>query len=52
MIFPALNFVQNSCEEQSREGRGYTVEQPYGSAMMDEGLRLHRIPDCKKETTS
>ena len=46
---PALNFVQNSCEEQSREGRGYTVEQPYGSAMMDEGLRLDRIPDCKKK---
>ena len=46
---PALKFVQNSCEEQSREGRGYTVEQPYGSAMMDEGLRLDRIPDCKKK---
>eukprot|EP00435_Cladocopium_sp_Y103_P000209 s1993_g1.t1 len=46
---PALNFVQNSCEEQSREGRGFTVEQPYGSAMMDEGLHLDRIPDCKKK---
>ena len=46
---PALKFVQNSCEEQSREGRGYTVEQPYGSAMMDEGLRLDRVPDCKKK---
>ena len=46
---PALKFVQDSSEEQSRYGRGFTVEQPLGSAMWEEGLHLSRIPDCRKK---
>ena len=46
---PALLWVQQSCEEQSRHGRGYSVEQPLGSAMWnpttESPLRLEKIPD-------
>ena len=41
--------VQEAAEDQSRGGRGYNVEQPYGSAMWKEDdqcpLRLSSIPD-------
>ena len=45
----ALMTVQEAAEEQSRGGRGYNVEHPYGSAMWKEDdqcpLRLSSIPD-------
>ena len=40
---PGLNFTQNSCEKQSKHGRGFVVEQPYGSAMWTDGLQLENI---------
>ena len=44
---PALSWIQSSCEHQDAHDRGYTVEQPWGSAMMKNGnespLRLERI---------
>ena len=44
---PALSWIQSSCEHQDAHDRGYTVEQPWGSAMMKDGnespLRLERI---------
>ena len=43
---PAINFVQDSCHEQARDGRGYIIEQPGGSAMIPE---LHMPGDCKKQ---
>ena len=30
---PSIDFVQENCEKQSQIGRGYIVEQPWGSAM-------------------
>ena len=30
---PSIRWVQDTCEDQSRHGRGYAVEQPLGSAM-------------------
>ena len=45
----ALMTVQEAAEDQSRGGRGYNVEQPYGSAMWKEDhecpLRLSEIYD-------
>ena len=45
----ALLLLQEAAEEQSRGGRGYNVEQPYGSAMWKEDalnpLRLSAIED-------
>ena len=50
---PALQWVQRSCEEQARHGRGYTVEQPLGSAMWnpttESPLRLEKIPDHRNK---
>ena len=47
----ALMTVQEAAEDQSRGGRGYNVEQPYGSAMWKEDhecpLRLSEIYDHK-----
>ena len=31
--WPGLSFIQDACQEQSRLGHGYGVEQPLGSAM-------------------
>ena len=46
---PVLQRVQHSCEGQARHGRGYTVEQPLGSAMWnpttESPLRLEKISD-------
>ena len=46
---PTLNWIQRSCEDQSRGGRGYSVEQPLGSAMWrddnESTLRLDKIHD-------
>ena len=45
---PALQWTQQSCERQDHEDRGYSVEQPWGSAMWREDnespLRLDCIP--------
>ena len=46
---PGLNFTQNSCEKQAKHGRGFVVEQPYGSAMWTDGLQLENIPDYRKK---
>jgi len=35
---PSLEFTQEVCQNQSHHGRGYNVEQPYGSAMFQEDL--------------
>jgi hypothetical protein len=46
---PGLDFTQSSCEKQSKHGRGFVVEQPYGSAMWTDGLHLEDIPDYRKK---
>ena len=40
---PSIDFVQENCEKQSHGGRGYIVEQPWGSAMWrpEDGSPLH-----------
>ena len=40
---PSIGFVQENCEKQSKHGRGYIVEQPWGSAMWrpEDGSPLH-----------
>ena len=40
---PSIRWVQDTCEDQSRHGRGYAVEQPLGSAMWrpEDGSPLH-----------
>ena len=39
----SIDFVQENCEKQSKHGRGYIVEQPWGSAMWrpEDGSPLH-----------
>ena len=46
---PGIDFTQNSCEKQSKHGRGFVVEQPYGSAMWTDGLQLENIQDYRKK---
>ena len=51
--WPGLSFIQGSCEEQSRFGRGYGLEQPLGSAMWqalpENPLRLETLEDYKNK---
>ena len=50
---PSVRWVQDTCWEQSRCGRGYAVEQPLGSAMWrpEDGSPLHLdlIPDNRQK---
>ena len=46
---PGIAFTESSCEKQSKHGRGFVVEQPYGSAMWTDGLQLENIQDYRKK---
>ena len=51
--WPGLSFIQDACQEQSRLGHGYGVEQPLGSAMWqplpENPLRLEILEDYKNK---
>ena len=51
--WPGFSFIQDACQEQSRLGHGYGVEQPLGSAIWQplpkNSLRLEILEDYKNK---